>query len=73
MDIHNLNPKVFQMWSEQKELGIPDGLLSIMTDVGGNNIAIAIRPDRLGEIFFLDREVSGGEGRVSLERAESDD
>lgn len=52
---------------------IPDGLLSIMTDGGGNNIAIAIRPDRLGEIFFLDHEVSGGEGRVSLEEAESDD
>lgn len=52
---------------------IPDGLLSIMTDGGGNDIAIAIRPDRLGEIFFLDHEVSGGEGRVSLEEAESED
>ena len=37
----------------------PEGLLSIMTDAGGNDIAVAVRPDRLGEIFFLDHEVAG--------------
>jgi hypothetical protein len=52
---------------------IPDGLLSIMTDGGGNDIALALRPDRFGEIFFLDHEVSGGEGRPTLEDAESED
>lgn len=51
---------------------IPEGLLSIMSDAGGNHIAIALRPDRFGEIFFLDHEVSGGEGRPSLEEAEGE-
>lgn len=52
---------------------VPLGLLSIMTDGGGNDIAISLRPDRFGEIFFLDHEVSGGEGSPALEEAESDD
>lgn len=52
---------------------VPRGLLSIMTDGGGNAIAIAVRPDRVGEIFFLDHEVSGGEGSPILEEAEGDD
>lgn len=52
---------------------IPEGLLSIMTDGGGNDIALVLRPDRLGEVFFLDHEVSGGEGRPTLEDAEGED
>jgi hypothetical protein len=35
------------------ESAIPEGLLSIMTDRGGNALALAVRPDRLGQIFFL--------------------
>ncbi|MCJ2131332.1 SMI1/KNR4 family protein [Methylobacterium sp. E-045] len=52
---------------------IPESLLSIMTDGGGNDIALVLRPDRLGEVFFLDHEVSGGEGRPTLEDAEGKD
>jgi hypothetical protein len=55
-----------------EEKAIPEGLLSIMTDKGGNAIAIAVRPDRLGQIFFLDHEVSD-EGRATIEAAEGDD
>lgn len=47
---------------------IPEGLLSIMTDGGGNDIALVLRPDRLGEVFFLDHEVSGGEGAPDFGR-----
>jgi hypothetical protein len=54
------------------EDAIPEGLLSIMTDKGGNDIAIAVRPDRLGQIFFLDHEVSGEE-RCTIEEAEAED
>lgn len=54
------------------ESAIPEGMLSIMTDRGGNAVAIAVRPDRLGQIFFLDHEVAD-EGRPTIEEAESDD
>ncbi|MEW6437992.1 MAG: SMI1/KNR4 family protein [Pseudomonadota bacterium] len=54
------------------ENAIPEGLLSIMTDRGGNALALAVRPDRFGQIFFLDHEVSD-EGRPTIEEAESAD
>ena len=51
--------------------GIPQGLLPVMTDAGGNTIAIVLRSDRVGEMVFLDHEVAG-EGRATLETAEAD-
>ena len=50
---------------------IPHGLLPVMTDGGGNTIAIVLRPDRIGEMVFLDHEVAG-EGRATLEAAEAE-
>lgn len=52
--------------------GVPVGLLSIMTDRGGNTIAMALRSDRFGEMFFLDHEVAADE-TPTLEEAEADD
>lgn len=51
---------------------IPQDLLPVMSDRGGNTIALMMRPDRLGEMVFLDHEV-GDEGRATLEAAEADD
>jgi hypothetical protein len=51
---------------------IPQDLLPVMTDRGGNVIALVLRPDRFGEMVFLDHEV-GDEGRATLEEAEADD
>jgi hypothetical protein len=51
---------------------IPEGLLPIMRDRGGNTLALVLRSDRLGEMVFLDHEVSD-EGRATLEAAEADD
>ncbi|GLQ87230.1 SMI1/KNR4 family protein [Dyella flagellata] len=51
---------------------IPHGLLPVMRDRGGNTIALVLRPDRLGEMVFLDHEVAD-EGRATLEAAEADD
>ena len=51
--------------------GIPQGLLPVMTDAGGNTIAIVLRSDRVGEMVFLDHEVAG-EDRATLEAAEAD-
>lgn len=55
------------------DLEVPEGLLAIMTAAGGNDIAIALRPDRFGEVFFLDHELTEGEGRPALEDAENKD
>ena len=55
------------------DYGTPAGLLSIMTDVGGNDIALSVRPDRFGEVFFLDHEAYDYNGRPSLEDAEHED
>ncbi len=54
-----------------ERLAIPQDLLPVMTDAGGNTIAIMLRPDRFGEMVFLDHEVAG-EGRATLEEAEAD-
>ena len=51
--------------------GIPQGLLPVITDGGGNTIAIVLRSDRVGEMVFLDHE-GAGEGRATLETAEAD-
>jgi hypothetical protein len=50
--------------------GIPQAMLPIMVDTGGNVLALAVRPDRLGEVFFLDHEIAV-EGRPSIEDAEA--
>lgn len=62
-----------ERWRTANDLDVPFGLLSITTDGAGNDIAISLRPDRLGEVFLLDHEVSGGEGSPTLEDAEADD
>ncbi len=54
-----------------ERLAIPQDLLPVMTDTGGNTIAIMLRSDRFGEMVFLDHEVAG-EGRATLEEAEAD-
>ena len=51
---------------------IPQDLLPVMSDAGGNTIALVLRPARLGEMVFLDHEVCD-EGRATLEVAEADD
>ncbi len=51
--------------------GIPQGLLPIMSDAGGNTVAIVLRSDRMGEMVFLDHEALN-EGRTTLEAAEAD-
>lgn len=51
---------------------IPQGLLPVMKDRGGNTLALVLRPDRFGEMVFLDHEVAD-EGRATLEAAEADD
>lgn len=48
---------------------IPQDLLPVMSDAGGNTIAIVLRSDRVGEMVFLDHEVAG-KGRATLEAAE---
>ena len=50
---------------------IPHGLLPVMSDAGGNTIALVLRSDRIGEMVFLDHEVADG-GRATLEAAEAD-
>ena len=51
---------------------LPQDLLPIMSDAGGNTVALVLRPDRLGEMVFLDHEVAD-QGRATLEAAEADD
>ena len=58
--------------ADVEEDAIPEDLLPIMRDRGGNTIAMVLRPDRFGEIVILDHEVSD-EGRSTLEAAEADD
>jgi hypothetical protein len=58
--------------ADVEEDAIPQGLLPVMRDRGGNTIALAIRRDRLGEMVFLDHEVAD-EGRPTLEEAEDED
>ena len=50
---------------------IPHGLLPVMSDAGGNTVALMLRPDRICEMLFLDHE-GGDEGRATLEAAEAD-
>jgi hypothetical protein len=61
-----------QRFAEAEADAIPLGLLSIMSDRGGNAIALVLRPERLGETVFLDHEVAE-EGRAALEAAEAED
>ncbi len=51
-------------------LQTPEGALSIATDPGGNDIVIALRADRRGEIFLLDHELADYGDRVTIEAAE---
>lgn len=57
--------------TDAEEDAIPEGLLPFMRDRGGNTLALVLRPDRLGEMVFLDHEVAD-EGRATLEAAEAD-
>ena len=60
-----------QSLADAERLAIPQDLLPVMTDAGGNTIAIMLRSDRFGEMVFLDHEVAG-EGRATLEAAKEE-
>ena len=50
---------------------IPEGLLTIGSDAGGNAIMLCLRDDRFGQIFLLDHELVAYEGEPEpLEEAE---
>lgn len=61
-----------QRFARAESDAIPQDLLPVMSDAGGNTIALVLRSDRIGEMVFLDHEVAD-EGRATLEMAESDD
>ncbi len=48
----------------------PEDALSIATDPGGNDLAMVLRADRMGEIVILDHEMADYGGRVTIEAAE---
>ncbi len=61
-----------QRLADVEDDAVPYGLLPVMVDRGGNTIALVVRPERLGEMVFLDHEVAD-EGRATLEAAEAED
>ena len=54
-----------------KDYQTPLDALSIATDPGGNDFVMALRIDRLGEIFILDHEMASYGNRVTIEAAEA--
>ncbi len=63
--------EIEQEFASPSSYPIPEGLLSIGADAGGNTILVCLRDDRFGQIFLLDHELVAYEGEAeTLEEAE---
>ncbi len=52
-----LSPSSIETYMESERCGIPKAMMPIGDDGTGNFIAMGVRPQNLGNIFFLDHEI----------------